>query len=228
MLERSDRQVRTRQPGDLRRPLAGGVDDDPCPDVALRGRERPGAAAALEGRHRRVPEDPFTGACDERPRETARVDVPVRRQVRRREHVADLDQRVQLAGALRPDDLDRDVEKLGRGGAMAKLVDAIRRRRQPHAAALVVIGGERLVELDAVTEQAREVVARVELRAETGRVPGRAARQLVLLEQDDVLPSEPAKVVEQAAAGHAAPDDRDPGIREHVWDDRVSQSEEVR
>ena len=94
MLERSDRQVRTRQPGDLRCPLAGGIDDDPCPDVALRGRERPRAAAALEGGHGRVPEDPVARICGERMRETARVDVPVRRQIRRREHVADLDQRV--------------------------------------------------------------------------------------------------------------------------------------
>ena len=38
-----------------------------------------------------------------------------------------------------------------------------------------------------------QVVARVELRAEAGRVPGRAARQLVLLEQHDVAPAERAR-----------------------------------
>jgi hypothetical protein len=59
-------------------------------------------------------------------------------------------------------------------------------------------------------------------------VPGRAARQLVLLEQHDVLPPELAKVVEQAAAGYTAPDDRDPGICEHVWDDPVYKTEEER
>jgi hypothetical protein len=35
-------------------------------------------------------------------------------------------------------------------------------------------------------------------------------------------------VIEQAAAGDAASDDRDPGIREHVWDDPVYKLEEVR
>jgi hypothetical protein len=59
-------------------------------------------------------------------------------------------------------------------------------------------------------------------------VPGRAARQLVLLEQNDVLPPGEAEVVEQAAAGDPAPHDRDPGICEHLWDDLVYNPEEVR
>jgi hypothetical protein len=58
-------------------------------------------------------------------------------------------------------------------------------------------------------------------------VPCRPARELVLLQQHDVLPPGEAEVVEEAAAGDAAPHDRDPDICEHVWDDPVYKPEEV-
>src|SRR4051794_27741791 len=86
---------------------------------------------------------------------------------------------------------------------------------EPHAAALVIVALERAIEVDRVAEQAHHVVARVELRAEPGGVPGRAARQLGLLDQDDVVPAELREVVGQAAARHAASDDRDPRLLTH-------------
>ena len=49
------------------------------------------------------------------------------------------------------------------------------------------LGLERLVEVEAVLEQAHQVVAADELGAEAGRVPRRAARQLVRLDEDDVV-----------------------------------------
>ena len=186
--------------------------------------ERPGAVAALERRHRRVPEDRGRArAADERARQ-ARSGRRARRVGR---YAAASTPSASTSGcssrdALRPDDLDRDAEQLG-----DRRRDDGTRRRGPASspAGRCRTGGsrrlagplERLVELDAVAQQAHQVVARVELRAEPGRVPGRAARQLVLLEQHDVLQPSASEVVEQAAAGDAAPDDRDPGFREHVW-----------
>ena len=49
-------------------------------------------------------------------------------------------------------------------------------------------------------------------------MPGRAARQLVLLEQDDIAAAQLRQVVGEAAPGDPAPDDRDLGFRHHVWD----------
>src|SRR5581483_10667750 len=76
---------------------------------------------------------------------------------------------------------------------------------------------ERLVDRDAPTEQAHDVVALVELRAEACRVPRRAARQLVLLEQQRVRPAEPGQVVEERATADAAADHYELGFREHRW-----------
>ena len=94
----------------------------------------------------------------------------------------------------------------------------------PDGAAAVVVDRlpglvlERLVGRDAPEEEAHDVVALVELRAEAGRMPRRAARQLVLLEQQRVRPAEPRQVVEQRAAGDTAADHGQPCFREHRWD----------
>jgi hypothetical protein len=45
------------------------------------------------------------------------------------------------------------------------------------------------------------------LADESGRVPGRTLGQFVLLDEHDVGPAEPGKVVRDAAAGDAAADD---------------------
>jgi len=58
--------------------------------------------------------------------------------------------------------------------------------RPREAGGLAVVGLERAVELEAVAEQPGEVPARVELRAQAGGMPGGAARELALLEHDDV------------------------------------------
>src|SRR5207249_1516778 len=132
-------------------------------------------------------------------------------------------QRVQLGEPLLIDDLDRDTDQLCHRRPLTELVEAIGARGQTDAPAGVVIHSltrlrlQPLIELDGVAEQAHEVVARVELRAEAGCVPGRAARQLVLLEEDDVVPAEPRQVVRKAAAADAATDDCDPRLLAHLW-----------
>jgi hypothetical protein len=69
------------------------------------------------------------------------------------------------------------------------------------------LGLERCVQVEAVLEQVHQVVARDELRAEACRVPGRAARELVLLDERDLVPPEPRQVIEDAAARYSSADD---------------------
>src|SRR5690349_16689470 len=100
---------------------------------------------------------------------------------------------------------------------MAELVDPVVRACEADAAAGVIagvqpFGVEALVQLDRVAEEPHQVVARVELRAEAGGVPGGAARQLRLFEHDDAVPTALCEVIRETAAGNAASDDRDPDV----------------
>ena len=125
---------------------------------------------------------------------------------------------MQLCQALGVDQLDRHAHELRHRRALAELLDPIARRGEAHAAAGVItdcpaaVGVELLVQLDRVPQQPHQVVARVELRAEARRMPRGAARQLRLLEEDDVVPAEFRQVIREAAAGDSASDDRDPGV----------------
>ena len=68
-----------------------------------------------------------------------------------------------------------------------------------------------LVQLDAVAAEAHHRRRGVELGDEAGRVARRAARQLALLEEQDVGPPGLGQVVGDAAPGDAAADDNDSG-----------------
>ncbi len=81
---------------------------------------------------------------------------------------------------------------------------------------LARLGLDRPVELERVLQEAHEVVAPRELRAEPRCVPGRAARQLRLLQQDRVGPAELRQVVEHGQAADSASDDRDLRLGEHA------------
>jgi len=67
-----------------------------------------------------------------------------------------------------------------------------------------------LVELDAVAAEAHHRRRGVELRHETRRVAGGAARQLALLDEDGVRPTGPGEVIGDARAGDPTADDNDP------------------
>ena len=226
VLEGDDRQIDSGEAGDLRGPLTGRVHDDLRANRAPGRREPPGGAIALDPGHRRPPHDLRAGSGHESPRQARRVDVPVRRQVGGRQDPRRVHQRVELGETLRADDLDRDAGDLAHRPPVTELVEPVGGRRQADAAAgvpvdrLARLGLEPRVQLDAGAQQPHQVIARVELRAETGGVPGRTARQLVLLEQDDVAPSQLRQVVGKAATGNAAADDRDLGFRRHLWDHR--------
>ena len=71
------------------------------------------------------------------------------------------------------------------------------------------------VELDRVSEQLHQVVALDELGAEPGSVPGRAARELVLLDERHVAPAEPGEVVQRRDTADTAAHDDDARLGDH-------------
>ncbi len=218
MLERDDRQLEPERPAELARPHAGRDHDVLGPDLATRGLQEPPALVPLQAGDGGPAQDPRPTALrlpGEPVRDGGRIDPAVGRQVRGSEQPVRVEQRKQLGRALRRDDLERDADLVGDALDVTELVDSIGRGREAQGAGLVVGDVERAVELDAASQQGAEVVAPGVLRAQTGRVPGRAGRELVLLEQHDVRLAEARQVVGEAAAADPAADDRDPGLGEH-------------
>jgi hypothetical protein len=224
VLEGHDREIHPDQLTDLSRPLARGVDHDLCADLALRGLEPPSTAVALDRRHGGVPEDPSSlggrSLC-ERLRQPGRIDVAVARRMRGPDDALRVDERKELADPLGSDDLEGNTQLVRDALAVLVLVEPVLRPGEPHAPAtmqvdrLTRLGLERFVQIEAVPEQLHQVVARNHLCAETRRVPGGAAGELVLLEEQDVAPSELRQVIEEAAARHASADDDDPRFAPH-------------
>ena len=218
VLERDDRQLEPERPAELARPHAGRDHHVAGAHSAARGLEAPPALVPLQGGDGRPAQDPrptplrFPG---EPVRDRGGIDPAVGRQVRDGEQPVRVEQRKQLGRALRRDDLERDADLIGDAFDVTELIDSIGRGREAQGAGLVVGDVERAVELDAASQQGAEVVAPGVLRAQTGRVPGGAGRELVLLEQHDVRLPEAGQVVGEAATGDAAADDRDPGLGEH-------------
>ena len=71
------------------------------------------------------------------------------------------------------------------------------------------------VEADRVHHHPRQADRRAQLADEARRVPGRAGREVVLLDEHDVLPAEPREVVGDAAAADASADHDGPGLAPH-------------
>jgi hypothetical protein len=137
------------------------------------------------------------------------------------EDAVDACKREELLAPLRRDDLEGHPD-LGRDAADPfELVQAVTRAGEPDGTRLVEarrltrLVPERAVELDARAQEGHQVVARRVLRQEAGRMPCRAARELVGLEQNGIRGAEPRQVVEDARAGDAAPDDGHPRLGHH-------------
>ncbi len=152
-----------------------------------------------------------------------RVEVAVVRDERRGEHAVGAHRRKALLRLLRGDDLHRQPERLRPRRLTPDLLEPGLRRREPQAAELVpagVVARELLqlrVEADGVLHHPRQRDRRPELADEARGVPGRAVRQLVLLEEHRVRPAELREVVEDRAADDAAPDHHRPrALRDHA------------
>ena len=224
---RDDRQVDADEPRDLRRVHAGRVDDDVALDAALVGLNGDDAAVArLDAGHRRahleLRAEPAR-RVRERERQLARVEIAVVGDERRRDDAVGRHRREELLRLLRRHDLHRQAERLRPRRLAAQLLVPRLRRREPQAAELVPAGivARQLLQLgvepDRVLHHPRQRERRAELADEPGAVPGRAVRELVLLDEERVRPALLREVVEDGAADDAAADhDRPRALRNHA------------
>ncbi len=162
------------------------------------------------------------GALGERERELARVDVAVGGEVGRAEHAVGRHGREHLLRPLRGDELQRQPERLRPAGLARELLHPFLGGRKPQRADLVPAGlevdllAERPVELDRVHHHPRQRERAAQLADEPGRVEGRAARQVGALDQDDVVPAQARKPVEDRGAADTAADDDGARLRFHA------------
>ena len=197
----------------LRRPHPAGVNDQlrlDRPGVGVdgghltrRSEPDPGDAASGLDSHAELP-----GGVRERVRRDVRVDRAVALDPDRPVERLERGGRQQPDGLVRREDLDVEPDAAGPARAALELLQALRARRDPEAPDAVE-DAELAVELDAVPAEAHHRGRGVELGDEAGRVVGRAAGQLGLLEQEHVAQPSLREVVCDAAAGDPAPDDDD-------------------
>ena len=143
-------------------------------------------------------------------------------QVHRPVEVVGGHEREQPERLRRRDRVDVEAEGARRPHLAPEEEPLVPARRDPEAPDLVPVLGraglglEAPVEADRVLPHAHDRGRRVEVRHHPRGVPRRPARQLALVEEQDVGPPLPRQVVGDAAAGDAAADDDDPRLVPHA------------
>ena len=221
VLGRVQRHGHPAHRADLLGPLAGAVDHHLGLDVAGVGADA-GCRAVLghNGGHPGPLPDrdaAVARAAGQREGQVGRVGPAVAGQPDGPGQVVDAEHGVALAGLPRADQLALQLVGLGGGGRALQLGQAILGAGHGHAAAAAEPGGQAglglqpVVQLGGVLDQAGAVLRGAQLADQAGRVPGAAAGQLALLEQEHVGPAHVGQVVGDAGADHAATDDHHAG-----------------
>ena len=200
-------------------PVAGRVDDVLAAHLPLRGRDDPLAALPAYARHGAESDDPgaeVTGPLRERLGELGRIDIAVVGVVERTREIVGLEEGVTLPQLLQRTDPDLHALVAAHPHHPFEFAHAVVRVRKADRAGDVVVHGvvdflgEPPVELRRVALHVHDRPARGEGRHVAGRVPGRAGRELVLLEEEAVRPPLLREVEEARDADRAAPDDDRP------------------
>ena len=231
VLGRPERHVDAGERAELARPLAGAVDDDLAGDLDLVAAVANAQAGdARTGRPGRAAHGDDLGLFDdlhaaharalgERHRQVGGVGLAVARDPDRAGEVVGAQDRKQLAGLAPALISSHSTPKLrASASCLRKTIIRSRVRGDVDAAALLPagrqsgLGLERRVQLDAVLAHPRHRPVRAHLADQAGGVPGRAAGELALLEDEHVLLAERGQVVGGRAAGDAAADDDDAGV----------------
>ena len=213
VVDRHRRRERSDHRCDLRRPDSAGVHDqlrldrtgvglDSC-YLTRRPESNPGdTASGLD------PDAELPRRAGKRVRRDVRIDRAVSFDPDRAEERLARGGRQEPHDLVRREHLDVEPDPAGPACAALELLEALGARCDPEAPDAVE-DAELAIELDAVTAKPHHRGRRVELCDEAGGVAGRAARQLVLLEQEHVALPRLRKVVRDAAPGDAAPYDDD-------------------
>ena len=225
VLHREHRELQAHHAADLARPEAPAVDDVLGVDRALVGDDLPGAAcAALERGDARLQVD--LGAADAGGlrvgvRRAGGVEVAVGGIEHRADEVTLLDERQELLGLLRCEELRLESEVTRPAVRHLQPLHALGRIGQQESPRAVQAAGlprdplELVVEPDGVALELRDVRIAIQGVKTPGGVPRGAGRQLVALDEHDVLPAGFREVVEHAAADHPAADHDHPRLALH-------------
>ncbi len=226
MLHRRDRQVDARHQPDLLRPQAGGIDHMLGGDGSLLGDQGPTAVGPRVQFQHPVAQDHLgaallggngIGVGDAIGIQMALVGI-----VEAAIDAGDVGDRADLLDLFRrhqPGFLHAHGLEHRPGGFQP--LPAFRRSRQVdaaghmHADILAALLLQRLVEADGVALQRGDVRVGIDGVETRGRMPGGARRQLLALDQNDVLPAQLGQMIEDADADHAAADDRYAIMRFH-------------
>src|SRR3954469_21271434 len=146
-----------------------------------------------------------------------RVGLAVARQVHGTDEVVHSHHRPERMRLTRREDVHLKTEAPRHGGAAHELFKTFVIGGEPKRAGLDEarwLSGflpQGRIELGRVLGEAREVMRRAELPDEPGRMPGRAAGELLALEEHDVPATAEGQMVCNAAANDAAAHDHDAG-----------------
>ena len=191
-------------------------------DLALLGHDAGGAAVPGEdARDLAILEDfdpAHASPLGKRHSGIRRVGLAVMGEEDGADHIVDVEQRPHLLRLLRRDLLRLDTEGLGHGRTPAELVPALGIGGDGDAAVLLQPGRlARLllqlgIELQAVPGEPGQIAAIEHGPHQTRRMPGRAAGELLALQEQHVLLAELGEVVSDGTADDAAADDDDLGL----------------
>ena len=157
-------------------------------------------------------------------RDARRIDVAFQRVVQRAHEVLFFQQRKEMRRLVDGDELHVETEVAAARHGEPQEIHPLAGAREVDAAGdvdpagLPGFGLEILVELDRVLLQLRDVGVAVQRMHAAGRVPRRARRQLVALDQHHVGPTGLGEMIENAGADDAAADDGDARMALHrIW-----------
>ncbi len=222
MLGGLQRHVHAGQRAELARPHAGRVDDDLRLDLALLGADGgdpatvgldPGCRDAFDHRGAEL-----AGALGQRRRDAYRVGAALVGHVEPGQHIVGPGQRPHLGELARRDlgVLDAEAVHPGRLAPQRSLALRSGGHRDvadgPESRRVTSFGFQAAVQISRVpAEEERGLVGHPCRGDESRGVPGRPCREPVLLEESDIRPAQMGEVIGDAAAGHAATDNDDPG-----------------
>ena len=217
MLRRMQRHADAAHLPDLARPLAGAIDDD------LGGNRAP---VGLDAGHLPLPcgnagdahplDDAgaaIARALGKRLRQVGGVGLAVARQPDGADQIVDGHDRPQIAGLLRRDHLDIHPLRAGGSGGALQHGHALGGAGDGQRAAILPAGRQSRLGLQfaikfcRIADEAGHVGMAAQLADKAGGMPGGAAAELALFEEDDIRPSELRQMIGDRTTDDAAADD---------------------
>ena len=217
MRHRDDRQGQPDHVGDVIAPQSRGVDDDIGLDHALIGGHFPDFVIADgDACDARVHQDPCPAALRSRGesvRQAGRVDLPIRRKEDTAFDILQRHQREELQALLRSQHIERHAKGFGISHDALELFHAGIRGSNAQTSDLIPARVDTrftfqpAIQVGAVAHHLGKAGGGAQLSHQPGGVEGRAAGQLVALDDDDILPAHLGQMIGNACSSDSTPDD---------------------